>query len=230
MKSDLTVIYYTSNSIKPHFYNNTKKYLLEATKGLPIITVSQKPVDFGENIVVGDIGVSHINIYRQALLGAKTAKTKYIGMAEDDVLYSPYHFSAYKPRDGFFSYDMNMWCIYTWTQPPMFSYKGRINMYSLMCERDLFIEAMEERFAKYPDNQPEHYWAEPGKYENSLGVTVRKQTEYWANTSSVAFSHKEALSFAGLGTRKRLGGLRALDTPDWGRAESVMRLYENPRS
>lgn len=224
--NDLTIIYYSSNSISDHFFQNTKKRLLEVAGSVPIISVTQKPVDFGDNLVVGDIGASHVNIYRQALIGAKAAKTKYIGMAEDDVLYSEDHFTAHRPR-GKFAYDMNIWLMYTWTEP-MFSYKGRINLYSLICERDLFIETMEERFEKYPDHQPIHYWAEPGKYEKSLGVTVQEKEEFWAKRSSVAFSHSEALSFKGLGTRKRLGGLRAKDTVDWGTAESVMKLYEDP--
>jgi len=52
--NDLTIVYYTANYINKWFADQTKKTLLEAISGLPLISVSQKPMDFGENICVGD--------------------------------------------------------------------------------------------------------------------------------------------------------------------------------
>jgi len=96
---DLTVIYYTSNYLEeknPYFLENTKKQLLKAIGNIPLITVSQKPTIIGNNctnICLGDIGRSHLNIYWQILQGCKAAKTKWVAMAEDDILYSEQHFN-----------------------------------------------------------------------------------------------------------------------------------------
>ena len=71
---DLTVIYYTSNWLdthNPYFLENTKKQLLRAIGDLPLISVSQKPIVFGQNICVGETGRSHLNLYRQILEGVK---------------------------------------------------------------------------------------------------------------------------------------------------------------
>jgi len=228
-ESNLTIVYYTSNKIPDKFAENTRNQLTHAVGNLPLITVSQKPMNFGRNICVGDIGTTHLNIYRQALIGAKKANTKYIAMAEDDVLYSPEHF-LYIPRPNHFAYDKHIWAIYTWSKPPVFSWKDRINLYAMICERDLFIEAMEERFAKWPDDSKISlgHWAEPGKYEsrNHLGVTERNIEIYFAKVPSIAFSHQTALSFSNLGTRKKLGVLQAFEIPVWGKAEDIVRLYE----
>ena len=61
--SDITVIYYTANKISAHFAENTIRYLLASVGDIPLITVSQAPMTLGENICVGDTGVSTRNIY-----------------------------------------------------------------------------------------------------------------------------------------------------------------------
>lgn len=232
---DLTVIYYTANYISEKFAENTKKELLKAVGELPIIVVSFKPSLVGERgkntinniFFVTEIERSHLNIYRQALVGAKAAKTKYIALVEDDVLYHPDHFK-YRPPEGVFGYNMNVWSIFTWVKPPIFNYKDRINLSGLICERNLFIEAMEERFAKYPDDSKIDLsiFAEPGKYEGHLGVTKRQFEKFYSDNPNVVFSHETALSFDGLGKRKAMGKVKAIEIPYWGRAEDVVLLYQ----
>src|SRR3989338_3705710 len=144
---DLTIIYYTSNYLddhNPYFLANTKKQLLEAVGNLPVISVSQKPIDLGTNICLGDIGRSHLNLYRQILIGAKAAKTKYVAMAEDDVLYSPEHFHYHVPEKDVFAYNMAKWSLFTWTRPPLFSFRTKRKVVnSLIAKREMLVEALE---------------------------------------------------------------------------------------
>jgi len=222
---DISAIYYTANRISDHFAENTQRHLLEAIGEIPLITVSQQPMHFGHNITV-DFEPSHFNIYRQALIGAKEATTKYIALCEDDVLYSPEHFK-YRPKGRKFAYNLGAWSIYTWGDP-MFSHKGTVrkNLNSLICDRKLFIEAMEERFTRYPNDEADAgLWAEPSKYERQLGVTVRESEVFYTNPPNIIFSHQTELSFSGLGTRKRLGEFRAITIPHWGSASGIIELY-----
>jgi hypothetical protein len=226
MDKDKTIIYYTANHVSYFFANNVRIQLLKSIGNMPLISVSQKPIEFGENICVGDIGRSQFNTYKQALIGAKAAKTKYIALCEDDVLYSAEHFDC-SPSERTFAYDDNIWNIYTWTKPPMFSYKGRRNLNGLICERELFIEAMEERFAKYDEkNYPKHLFGEPGKYERQLKVTVRNWEFYPTEKPSVAFSHPTELSYAGLGRRKKIGLKPTTVLKPWGSADEVLQFYK----
>ena len=227
-KMKTTIVYYTANVIPESFGKKVRDQLLKSANGIPIISVSQKPIELGKNICVGDIGRSTLNIYRQALIGAKEAKTKYIAMAEDDALYSPSHFDFVPPKDDTFYYDRNIWGIYTWTKPPVFSYKGRRNLWALICSRDLFIRTMEERFAKYPndDTVPLQLWGEPSKYERQLGVKVNKWKFYYANEPSIVFSHPTALGYKTLGKRKRLGEKRTEELEPWGSAEKIVSFYK----
>lgn len=227
--NSLTVVYYTANKIPSVFALLVRQKLKESVDGLPVICVSQMPsADFFPNNIVVDLPYHHLSIYRQALIGAKAATTKYIALCEDDVLYSPEHFK-HRPQPGRFAYNMNYWNITTWGDP-MFTQKlgGRRNLGNLICERDLFIEAMEERFAKWPDDSKIDLscWAEPSKYEKNLGVTIREAETFCTNPPNIMFSHETALSFGNLGTRKRAGEIRATEIPYWNRAEDIVRLYK----
>lgn len=227
--SDLTAVYITANAVHDDFATATKGYLLEALGDLPLISVSKKPIDFGQNICVGETPRNQANIYHQALVGVKAATTPYIAICEDDVLYSPEHFK-YRPSGKMWAYNMNTWSIFTWGEP-VFTYKapgGRRNLNGLICERELFIEHLEERFRLWPDDNKIdiNIFGEPGKYDNQLGTTPYPSEDFYTNPPNIVFSHQENLQFKGLGTRKALGQIRATSIPYWGTAQSIKELYE----
>ena len=227
---DLSIVYYTSNFLddrKPRFLDATRTQLLKASEGVPIISVSQKPISFGQNICVGEIGRSHLNLYKQILVGCRAVQTKYVALAEDDVLYSPSYF-RYIPSPGKFAYNMAKWSIYTWVQPPMYAFKYRQVINSLIVERDLIVSALEERFRKYPDpnNTPIGLWADFGRLENHLGVTPQKTEEFYSDEPNIVFSHDNAFGYLLLGKRKKLDKVRAFDIPYWGKASDIIKIYE----
>ena len=221
--NDLTIIYYSASTLREPFASNVRKILLEAAGGLPIISVTQKELDFGDNFVFNG-SRSYLNIYRQILIGAHLAQTPYVALAEDDVLYSYAHFHTYLPPLDKFAYDVAKWSLYTWTVPT-YSIKFRHTNTTLIAPKELLIEALEERFAKYPDDDkvPLGFWSEPGKYEKELGVTVRDIIEFTATTPCVVFSHPDAIGYDIQGDRKRLGEMKAYDIPYWGKAEELKR-------
>ena len=237
-KTNLTIVYYTSNYLEdknPYFLSNTKKQLLEAAGDLPIVSVSQKPISLGTNICVGDIGRSHLNIYRQILIGAKEAKTEFVAMAEDDILYSFEHFHHQLPLPDRYLYDMNRISLFTWTKPPIFSYRhNRTVVNQLIAPRQMLIDNLEERFKVFPEFAKTHggeehalkYFADPGRYEDILGITPRRIDKFMCTKSSIVFSHEWAYGYEfNQGKKKRLGDLRIIETQGWPRAEEVLRLF-----
>jgi hypothetical protein len=110
---DLTVIYYTSNREKEDFETKIRKRLLKTIGNLPLISVSQKPIDFGENICVGDVGTSDHNIYRQIQMGCLRAKTKFVCTAEADCLYPPKGYFDFNPPEKTAAYHYtNVWILF----------------------------------------------------------------------------------------------------------------------
>lgn len=88
-----TVIYYSSNRENPQFEAKIVANILKVCGDLPIVSVTHKPVDLGRNIVVGDVGVSGFNMFRQVLIGCQEATTDLVISAEADCLYPPDYFT-----------------------------------------------------------------------------------------------------------------------------------------
>jgi len=98
MDNHTTVIYYTSNTENNKFAQKVMDRLLESMGNLPLISVSQKPLDFGYNVNMGDIGVSEQNVFKQMLTGCEIASTPFVTFVEADTLYPPEYFQ-YVPED-----------------------------------------------------------------------------------------------------------------------------------
>lgn len=226
----LTIIYYTANLPKENFAQKIRQEILKAAgNNLPIISISQKPIDFGQNIIITAKEHPLINIYQAILTGAKAAKTKYVALTEDDTLYPEEHFYRYLPPEDTFAYNLTRWNIYTWSKPPFFSIKFRRIFGTLVAPRLLLIEALEERLAKYFDTDKIllQWMGEPGrqKYEKRLGVTPRKVVDFYTYSPVIAFSHPDSLGFRLQGTKKRANPIRALELPYWGTAQQVLKQY-----
>ena len=109
----LTVIYYTCNREETAFESTIQKSLLDVIGNTPLISVSQKPIDFGKNICVGDIGTSDMNIFRQLLIGCEVATTPLVATAEADCLYPPTGYFDFKPDQEDMAYRYtNLWFFY----------------------------------------------------------------------------------------------------------------------
>lgn len=112
MTTDLTCIFLTANRVPEQWAEFQKETLLKALDGIPVITMSMKPMDWGQN-VLQDGEVNANNVYRQLLRAAKLATTKYIAVAEDDSLYSYEHFHTFRPKDDEFGYNLSRWGIFS---------------------------------------------------------------------------------------------------------------------
>ena len=110
--SDTTVVYFTSNQEKPSFEKKIQAKMLETIGNLPLISVSQKPMDFGENICAGNVGVTNHNAWRQLQIGAEAADTKYICAAEADYLYSWEYFNFIPGTDDAAWRPDNIWVLF----------------------------------------------------------------------------------------------------------------------
>jgi len=182
--NDLTILYYTANTIPDIPGQRIRDYLQKIIQNkYPIISVSQKPINLGKNICVGQIGRSKYNCYKQILTGTKEVKTKYVACAEDDTLYPIEHFS-YRPRKGYFSYETNMWyaadgCYWRWED------RNRpLGMWGCIAETKTLLKNMSTRYALYPTDplpikDKDHsknkglFWGEPGIHDNLFGMENR---------------------------------------------------------
>jgi hypothetical protein len=151
MHKDLyTIVYYTSNAENEAFEEKIKANILEHKGDIPLISVSQKPIDFGENICVGQVGKFGLNGFRQTLIGAKAAKTPYIIFAESDFLYPRDYFTFEPPDENECYRHDNVWIV--WKDTRFGSYhKKRVSEGAQICGRELLIEMYEKFFEGLPE-------------------------------------------------------------------------------
>ena len=228
--NDLTIIYYTANTIPDFTGQRVRGYLL-ATVGnrFPIISVSQKPIDFGQNICVGPIGKSKYNAYKQILIGVKAVKTKYVATVDDDALYPLNHF-AYRPPENTFAYDTNMWFAdekgYYWQRQEADERRG---MYSCITQSQTLLDNLTQRYAFYPqDPLPNRdiAWGEPGTLDFQFKIKS-KYLLFASAEPTVVFRYRDSMGGGHLGrfpmpppqylcyNLKPFGGIRKLLSSYW---------------
>lgn len=114
MKDKVTIVYYTSNQEDEKFEQKIRDNIRANCNGIPIISVSHKPINFGSNICVGVHDVCNANLIRQIQIGVLGANTDYILAAEADCLYPPEYF-MFVPDDREHCYRYsNLWILYKW--------------------------------------------------------------------------------------------------------------------
>lgn len=146
--NDVSVVYYSSNREKPEFEQKIRDDLLKKIGDIPLISVSQKPIDsFGKNICVGDVGVSEFNLYRQLQIGCQNATTKFICTAEADCLYPPTGYFDFKPEDENIAYFYNNLYI-LWKGKNYFKPKG-YSLCVLFVNREYLLSRLEKSLPPY---------------------------------------------------------------------------------
>lgn len=188
---DLTILHYTANRIGTHFAEKIREELIKNSLGIPIISISQKPIDFGENICVGEIGASTHNVYKQILIGARKAKTKYVVCCEDDSLYSSEHFEFVPQTDAFY-YNINCWRLI----PGCYlNRKNRPLMSMCIAPTNLMVSTLEERFKKFSEPIDLDKLGEPGKCENRMGLPSVGIVKFVTKTPNITIKHFDSLEF-----------------------------------
>lgn len=224
----ITALYYTANVIRNPLGQNIRNRIIDCIGDMPLISISQKPMDFGRNICIGDIGQSHINVYKQMLIGALEAKTDYVAMVEDDVIYTSEHFTSYLPALDTFAYDINRWRIYTW-QPNIFSHSDRPIASQLIAPRLQLVKTLQEKFDKFDNDPPPEVWkffCEPGRRERQLGVTKQKMVNFESTgPANIVFTHEDSIAFQHRGTKKMHGPNQKESLPHWGTVKNVIMEY-----
>lgn len=232
---DLTIIYYTANIQPTRFMRRIQEQIEKAIGDTRIVSVSQRPIDFGHNICIGPIGRSLYNLYKQVLIAVQEVKTPYVACAEDDTLYPTEHFEYRCPEDKI-AYDINKYTLMTWRADPIFSLRpGRRTMCSMIGSTKVLRDCLEERYGKYPTVESipadiyKYYWGEPGRFENHARCTPIETEVFEATVPHIQISTPEAMGFEYLGTRKALGPVQTRIIEPFGTAERVKAIYEDNR-
>jgi hypothetical protein len=190
---DLTILYYTANHIPDTFAHNVRKDLAQVIDGrIPVISISQKRINFGSNICIGDIGRCAYNVYFQILIGAELADTEFVACCEDDTLYSWEHFCT-RPLVDTFYYNKNRWILEGWGA---YRWRNRTTMCGCIAPTKLLVENLRKRFELFPTAESANGipFGEPGRSEQHLRMELPKLHYFTTDTPIVTFNHDFGLA------------------------------------
>lgn len=224
--TDITILYCTASLIPEFTAEKIRSHLLKVIEEkYPIVSVSQKPISFGQNICVGEIGQSNYNYFKQMLIGAKQVKTKYLVLCDDDTLYVAEHFTHRPSNENAFTYNTNTWIAGTklfWRQ------KDMTGMFCHICPTDLLINNLTPRFEMYPIQPRDvRHFGEPGKFDTKFGIPNAKVETFSTKLPLVTFEYRGSLN----GKRKRFGlkdpNSYTYDLKPFGNAKNLRKEYWN---
>lgn len=204
----LTVIYYTAHTEKPSFEDKIIKHLIEASQGFPIISVSQKPIDLGKNICVGEVGVSAKNAWRQLRIGAMAAETEFVCLAESDQLH-PREFFEFEPQRNDVFYTPNPLYV-VFPNEPVFKLKHGCEG-CLIVGREFLIDRINSMF------RDDSWGADTERVHLTGG---RDMARFDLKTPVVMFRTPEGITKFGARTYNELEELEY-----WGKASDLIKEY-----
>ena len=158
------IIYYTDNSLNEEFAKLFRQRLVNAALGIPIVSVSQKPIDLGKNICIGEIGKSYYNLWKQVLTALMYSKADVVYIAEHDVLYDSSYFEFAPEDDNCFYYNRNLWFVRTRDGRALS--KPNLCFSQCVCNRLLLLDNMMQRVKWYEnkgETHPRYGPSEPGR-------------------------------------------------------------------
>lgn len=215
---DLTCIYYTSNREKLEFEKKIQENLLKVCGDIPIISVSQKPIDLGKNICVGDVGASGFNCFRQILIACEEAKTKFVISAEADCLYPPDYFQFIPPRDDVCYRNSNLYVMPD--ARDYYFYKKEGATHSQIVGREFYIKRLRELFEGAPQwsveekNFPKERWGKEDIFD---------KIEYWKTENPVI----QIKTHRGMRYYTHSDRTPIYSLPYWGEGKILRKKYVN---
>lgn len=182
------IIYYTDSQIKEPIRSLVMESIQKS--GLPIVSCSLKPLNFGKNVVVrGERG--YATMMRQIITALENSDCKNVFFCEHDVLYNPSHFEFVPPRDDIFFYNENVWR-WKWGSKTAIRHDRMIPLSAMCCNRELALRFYRYRWKKMEEvgleifNNPQsdlmRKWGfEPGTKKRKRGGLTDDDFETWSS-------------------------------------------------
>jgi len=215
-----TILYYTSNRENEEFEEKIRQNILENCGDLPIISISQKPIDFGKNICVGDVGHSYLNEWRQILIGAKKARTKHVILCEADFLY-PKEYFEFEPGDEKIYRYNNVWIVF---KNRILSYRRKIfSEGAQICDRKYLIKMLEEHLKDQPEWVDGKFYPLDKNGHRKLGLRKMPFSYFTGKIPCISFKTGDGVNKLTAVMRGR--EYRKLRLPHWGHVNDLRAKY-----
>lgn len=197
------IIYYTDNALDKKIDQVVKAQLLSV--GLPIVSSSLEPIDFGWNIVLRGHKRGYVTMVKQILAVLQESREKYVFFCEHDVLYPESHFDFTPPRDDIFYYNENV-LRWEFGSDHAVSYDRMLPLSCLCVNRKFALshyklrlseieKAGESEFKSHEPHLARKWGYEPGTKKKKRGGLTDDDFDTWRSEYPVIdIRHKNAFS------------------------------------
>lgn len=136
------IVYYTDNRLDSTIMNFCQKQLIESANNKYIVSVSLKPMNFGDNIVA-DLERGYLTMFKQILAGLEAIDADIVFFAEHDILYPPEYFEFVPSDQTKIYYNLNCWHLRFSDGHALYYTAKRLSQ--LCAYRDILIEHYRQR-------------------------------------------------------------------------------------
>lgn len=187
-RSTVGVLYYTDNCLDDEIALPVRDQIKRSLpKDAKLVSVSLKPIDFGQNIVINkERGI--LTMHEQILAGLEALDTDYVFFCEHDVLYHQSHFDFVPPDSDRFYYNGNIWRV---RQSDGFAVSYDHKSLSQICaNRKKLIEEYKIRVEELRKAIPNKMSYEPGtRSKESGGFSDNKAEFFYSDCANIDIRH-----------------------------------------
>ena len=212
------IIYLSSNREDPDFEDRIAQDLLQKSQAysmgdIPIVSVTQKPINLGLNICVGDVGTSGFNFIRQVQIACQNINVDYVIHAEADSIYSQDYFDFVPPSLEACYRNSN---VYVQKYRQDFVCKKEGSTFSSVVGREFYLKRLEELFKGMPQWSTEYK-----NFPKEIHKLYFDKYEYF-ETEYACISFK-----TGKGMRKHSPSseVPVYELPYWGSIKELRKKY-----
>ena len=186
------IVYYTDNRCEERILQIVRKQIKASCNGHKLVSVSQYPIDFGENFVM-PLERSNLTMFKQMLKGLEEIDTDIVYFCEHDVIYHPSHFDFVPTDPDKYYYNQNIW--------KLDSKSGRALFYmaqqtSCLCGyRSLLLEHYRKRVEICEDvGFTRRMGYEPGTHGRKEKVDSYKAERYFSKHPNIDLRHRSNIT------------------------------------
>lgn len=184
------IVYYTNNNLCSLIMKAVQRQILKI--GLPVVSVSLAPIDFGQNIVLSATP-GPLTMFKQILEGLRASKEEIIFFCEHDILYHSSHFEFIPPRSDIYYYNEN---IYKVRYPDGKALTYLCNQTSGLCAyREFLLKHYEERVRRVKlEGYSREIGFEPGTHNREARIDDYKAESWMSKYPNIDIRHDKNLT------------------------------------
>ncbi|MHA2061094.1 MAG: hypothetical protein ACW963_02235 [Candidatus Sifarchaeia archaeon] len=193
------IIYYTNNArLDPPIIPMAQRYILKS--GLPIVSVSLKPINFGKNIVLVGKKSGVYTWCLQIITALENSTADQIFFCEHDFLYHKSHFDFNTERNDTYYYNTNVWR-WRYHSEKVVTSDNMKSLSGLCCNRKLALEffnfykgVLNIRHIDTKSNKQPRFVRkmgfEPGNIDKKFGFPKRQVATWKSDFPNVDIRHR----------------------------------------